>query len=416
MDRSIRLLTLGAAIRTLGAALYNPFLALFLYNVLGLGYLEISFLVVALGVIQIPFGVLGGLLTDRLGHRRLILISLAGEATATAFLAYSFALHSLPGAILAALLGGTITTTAGPAFSAYIADHTVGSTRTMGFTWYRIGFNAGFSVGVALGGILVVFVGFSGAVYIASAIIGVATVVLALFLPPSPTDRTIQLGRRVHAEGGGPPPDKRPNSMGQSLRFLARDRVALEVALAFALSVLVISQWALTFPLFVHNVLGISYTYLGLGLAFNGLIVVFAQGWTTKTVLGMRHTTIGAIGVALYAVSFLALGAAGLWGFLPVAVFFVAVIVLTEGENLASIPSSTLPSNLSPPGETGAYNGVFQAIGGAAAMVAILLGGIVLTYVTNPFEFWVLLNLPAIPAVLLLRHSGARIPTPANTA
>src|SRR5579863_3338256 len=110
MDRSIRLLTLGVAIRTFGAALYNPFLALFLFNVLGLGYLEISVLIVILGLIQIPFGILGGLLTDRLGHRRLILIGLTAEAVATAFLGYSFALHSLPGAILAALVGGTVTT------------------------------------------------------------------------------------------------------------------------------------------------------------------------------------------------------------------------------------------------------------------------------------------------------------------
>jgi MFS family permease len=415
MDRSIRLLTVGAGIRTFGAALYNPFLALFLYNVLGLSYLAISILIVILGVIQIPFSVVGGLLTDRLGHRRLILISLSAEAIATAFLGYSFSIHSLSGSILAALIGGTITTTAGPAFAAYIADHTVGSARTQGFTWYRIGFNAGFSAGVGLGGILVVFLGFAGAVYSAAVIVGVAAVTLAAFLPPSPTDRALQAGRKLPI-ADRPAPASTRKSIGQSLRLLVGDRIAMEVALAFALSTLVIAQWSVTFPLFVHNDLGISYTLLGIGLAFNGLIVVFAQNWTTQSVLGRRHTTIGILGVALYAVAFLALGAAGLWALAPGVVFFVAVIVLTEGENLASIPSSTLPSNLSPQGETGAYNGLFQAIGGAAAMVAILLGGIVLTFVTNPLEFWLILTVPAIPAILLLRHAGTRLPRPANTA
>ncbi|HTT25796.1 MAG TPA: MFS transporter [Thermoplasmata archaeon] len=415
MDRSLRLLTVGAAIRTLGAALYNPFLALFLNNVLGLGYLEISILIVILGGIQIPFGVLGGLLTDRLGHRRLILMGLAGEAVSTGFLGYSFAIHSLTGSIAAALVGGTITTMAGPAFAAYIADHTSGSTRTLGFTWYRVGFNAGFSVGVALGGLLIDSLGFAGAVYLAALIIAGAAGVLAFFLPPSPTDRALAEGGRTPRGGPGPEPPAR-NSMGQSLRLLAKDRVAVEVAVAFALVALVIAQWAVTFPLFVHNVLGISYAYLGLGLAFNGLIVVFAQGWTTRSVLGRRHTSIGIVGVALYALAFVALGAAGLWGFFPVAVFFVSVIVLTEGENLASIPQTTLPSNLSPKGETGAYNGVFQAIGGVAFLVAILIGGVVLTYVTNPFVFWILLTLPAVPAILLLRHAGALIPPEENAA
>jgi hypothetical protein len=49
-------------------------------------------------------------------------------------------------------------------------------------------------------------------------------------------------------------------------------------------------------------------------------------------------------------------------------------------------------------------------------MVAILLGGIVLTYVSNPLLFWLILTAPVVPAILLLRHAGNRIPVVANTA
>jgi MFS family permease len=223
MDRNVQLLTFAVAVRMLGVALYSPFLALFLYNVLGLGYLEISALIVILGVIRIPFGVLGGLLSDRVGYRSLILLSLGMEAVATAGLAYSFALRSLPGAILAALVGGIITAAAGPAFSAYIADQTVGSACTQGFTWYRIGFNAGFSEGVAVGGLLIASLGFSGAVGTPAVVIGVASILLANRLPPSPTDR-----RRHPTSPTLPPPDAAPAvprpSMAHSLRRLLADR------------------------------------------------------------------------------------------------------------------------------------------------------------------------------------------------
>ena len=61
VDRNLRLLGFGAGIRTLGAALYSPFLALFLVNGLGLGYLEVGVIFVGVGAVQAPFSLAGGL-------------------------------------------------------------------------------------------------------------------------------------------------------------------------------------------------------------------------------------------------------------------------------------------------------------------------------------------------------------------
>src|SRR5580658_4358632 len=167
MNRNLRLLGLGVGIRMMGNAMYMPFLALFLANVLHLPYFEIGSIIVVLGVVQLPFNFLGGLLTDRWGRRRLILVGLFAEAVATAGLAYAFSIPSLVGAILAAGLGGVVTSMTGPASSAYIADFAEGADRTRGFTFYRIGFNAGYSVGVTLGGLLISVIGFAGAVAVA---------------------------------------------------------------------------------------------------------------------------------------------------------------------------------------------------------------------------------------------------------
>jgi MFS family permease len=408
VDRNLRLLGVGAAIRTLGAALYNPFLALFLVNELGLSYLDLGLVFGVVGGIQLPFAILGGLITDRFPRHRLILISLVAEALATAALAYAFSLRSLEGAIAAALAGGIVTTTAGPAFSAYVADFAQGSERTRGFTWFRIGFNAGYSAGVTLGGLLIGPIGFAAAVATAAVVIGGGAVFVGVALAPSPRDR-----ERAAAASAGPTSSSTPRpptrGMVASLRILARDRIAFELLVAIALTALVIGQWGVTFPLYVHNILRVPYSFLGVGLALNGLIVVFGQSVTTRSVLGWRHTTIAVLAIGLYAVAFLGLGLAGLLAFAPVGAFFASVTVLTVGENLVSIPQNTLPSNLAPTEEIGSYNGAFNMVGGLGGILSVVVGGAVLEATANPLLIWLLLLLPAVPAVLLFRDAAGRL-------
>ncbi|HZY92080.1 MAG TPA: MFS transporter [Thermoplasmata archaeon] len=416
MERNLRVLTLGAATRTFGAALYTPFLALFLQNVLHVSYVEIGIIFVGVGVVQLPFNFVGGLMTDRVGRRQLILVGLAAEAIATAFLGYAFSVESLAEAILAATLGGIVTTLAGPAVSAYIADFAEGPERTRGYTWMRVGFNAGYSAGVTLGGILAASIGFAGSVGIAAAVIAVATAVVFVALRPSPFD--LALAHRGPADRVAtlPGPGTPARSVRESLSILARDRPALEVLLAVTFALVVVGQWAVTFPLFVHNDLGVSYSLLGVGLALNGLVVVFGQNLTTERVLGMRHTTIAILGLVLYVVAFVGLGLSGYLGLYPLAVFFVAVVVLTFGENLITIPQATLPSNLAPPEEVGAYNGAFGFVASAGGLAAIFLGGLVLQAIPDPLLIWLLLSAPALASVVLFRDAARRIPRSKDTA
>lgn len=416
MNRNLRLLGVGVAIRMLGNALYSPFLALFLVNVLHVRYLEVGVIIAAVGLVLLPFNVLGGLLTDRFGRRRLILIGLAAEAGTTGALAYAFSVESLAGAIAAALLGGIVTTTAGPAASAYIADFAERSERTRGFTFYRIGFNAGYSAGVTLGGLLIASIGFAGAVAAAALLIATGAAFLAVTLEPSPRDLALREAAGSPRAVSSGPPDPRAGSLRESFRRLARDRVALELLVAFALGAVVLGQWGVTFPLYVHNVLNVPYSLLGVGLALNGLVVVFGQSATTESVIGRRHTTIAIGGLLLYVVAFVGLGAAGWIGVLPTVVFFVAVVTLTFGENLVTIPQATLPSNLAPPTELGSYNGAFAMVAAAGFLVSVLAGGAVLGAVTNPLVVWLVLCAPAIPAVVLLRHASHRLSAAQDTA
>ncbi|MCI4337321.1 MAG: MFS transporter, partial [Thermoplasmata archaeon] len=288
------------------------------------------------------------------------------------------------------------------ALSAYTADLVQGSERTVGFTWQRIGYNAGFAAGVAIGGSLIALLGFAGAAGVSALVLLGGATLLTIRLDPSPRDLRPVEGRVGTAEVGPPT----LQGWRGSVRALATDRAFLLVTLAFTLTELVVIQWAVTFPLFVHDRLGVGYSSLGIALALNGIIVVVGQAPMTQRVLGWRHSTLGIVGIGLYTIAFLGLGLAGLWDLAPFAAVLVAVVVLTLGENLESIPNSVLPSNLAPASERGAYNGAFNSINAVGVAIALVYGGWALGAFANPLLLWIVLVAPGIPAVLLLRFAA----------
>lgn len=421
MESDLRLLGFVAAIRAFGFFMFQAFLSLYLHNVLGLDFALVGTLILAYGIPPLVLSPIAGLLTDRYGRRRLLLLALAGEAGGALLLACGMLLGSLAIVSVAVTVGFLFGQALGPpANSAYVADLAEGSERTKGFTWIRVGFNAGAGAGVALGGVLVGVIGFPEVAALASLFIGAATVLVAVRLRPSPYDVRLR-GSRVPrsapaTSADGAPPAVEYPSMRHSFGVLVADRLFLETCLAFGLAALVAGQWAVTFQLYVNATLGLSYGLIGVGLALNCFVVVLGQTAMTRALLGRRHTWVGGVGVVLYVAAFLAIGASGEWGIAPVAVFFAAVIVSTMGENLWAIPSTTLPSNMSPERELGNYNAAFQTLTGAAWLVSVFFGGLVLSLVPGPMLEWILLMLPAIPCLLLLRHVAGRIPEAANRA
>ncbi len=412
MDRNIRWLAFGAVVRATGLSLVLPYVALYLRNVLHLGYVEIGVLVALLGVAPLTVAPFGGAIADRLGRRNLLVASLVLEAVSV--LGTGGAMHAR---ILAAVLvaGGSVSlagSLGGPAFSAYIADLATGSARTEGYTWFRIGWNVGFTIGVLSGGVLIGLLGFATVGLLAGSVLVGSTALLAWALEPSPYDRDRARGlpRPVAAVGSD---GRRVGTW----RALGRDRLFLSFCAVVAVAQLSVGQWSTTFPLYANTVLRLPYADVGLGFALNGILVVVAQAPTTRRALGHRHTSLVHLGILLYVAGFLLFGAVALFPALVLAGFLGAVVVLTMGENVLSIPGTTLPSNLAPPGEVGVYNGAYNAITGAGQVLATTFGGLVLALGASAPLTWGILMLPAVPALLVsVTRVAPRVPAEPNRA
>ena len=414
MNRNIRFLGLGAAVRALGVAMLTPFISIYMREVLGLGYLTIGLLLIFIGIVPLAASPFGGLVTDRLGRRKLFLTMLVMEALCIGAVATAMGYGSVPGIIVAAaaanLAGGAL---AGPALSAYTADLTSLSERSHAFSWQRIGFNGGYVVGVTAGGYLTLALGYSAAGLLASSIMLVSAVLLAVELSPSPYD----MARSKGALPEGAPAPRGPSTVRESVKILSADRVFLMLCFGFFLANLAEAQWANTLPLYIGPVLGLPNDVVGVALSLNGLVVVLGQNQVTKWATGRLHTFSANVSILLYVASYLSLGALGLgvsgWG-LPAAVMLV-IVVLTIGENFAAIPAMTMPSNLAPPTEIGSYNGVFGLFASAGYVFAPALGGAALSATSNTLLAWALMMIPAVPAFFLFARLGGRIPKELNT-
>ena len=413
MDRNVRLIGFASMIRASGASIINPYITIYLYKFLGIPYAVIGLLILVVGVPPLLVSPVGGLITDRAGRRRVILIALAAESVSVTSIGFNMLIGSLPGILISAASSGIAGSVAGPAVSAYVADMAEGSERSLGYTWLRIGFNIGFTVGVGLGGFLIGYLGFPQVGILSGSILAVGVLVLLALLAPSAYDVT--RNQVVEVKGSQQETSEGPGSMRQSFGILARDRRFLIFCLASLIASLVYSQWSTTFPLFVSTVEGVPTWLLGLALALNGAIVIFGQTTTTRLMLGRRHTTAAVLGLLLFAAAFIALGAFSLLGFGVLVAAFAFVILLTLGENLGAIPMMTLPSNLAPRTERGSYNGAFNTLSGIGSVFAPLAGGLALSASGNPLVVWGVLALPTVPAVLIFLWLGRRIPVAANT-
>jgi nitrate/nitrite transporter NarK len=418
MGEGYRVLSVAEGFRVFGFLLLEPFFALYLYRDLGVSFPDVGILLLVVTSPSIIVGLFGGVLADRWGRRRLIVLTSAVEVAGFAGLAISMRFHSLAGSVgffvaVALAVGAGL-----PATSAYVADSSLGSDRTRAYSGLRIADNAGASAGVAVGGFLIGSAGFFGATLMAAVLLGITTGVLWGWLPATPYDLALTQETRswFPPDLGPSPPKSAPGGYFRSLRAVLSDRIFLAMCAGFLCVGFFQAFYLTAIPLYTNLVLGVPYWTLGLGFALNSVLVVATQTPTTARVIGRSLTGVGIVGAMFYVVAFLILGAAGQWHILPVVLFFAAMVVLTLGENLVEIPKRTLPSNMASSDQIGAYNGVFRTIFGLGQTLSPLGVGFALASISTPLFIWLFLLIPAIPAMGLFAYVRVRADRRADRA
>ncbi|MGW1791810.1 MDR family MFS transporter [Streptomyces tubercidicus] len=299
-----------------------------------------------------------GVMTDRLGRRPTMLIAQLSTAASVALL--GFMTDPVAIAVVAGLVG-LASNASRPAVQAMMADIVAPEDRVRAFSLNYWAINLGFAISstaaglIAEHGYLALFLG-------ESTLVLACALVVFWKLPES----------RPAASTPDGPDATGPASAPVSMRTVLGDGRFMTVVGLNLLLALLFQQAYVSMPVSMGQD-GFSSADFGLVIAVNGVLIVLLQIPVTRFI-EHRSPALLLIGSSLLAGY--GFGLTALAG--SVAMYAVAVTVWTLGEIINSPTQMGLVVRLSPLHGRGRYQGMYSLSWSVAALVAPLLGGVVI--------------------------------------
>ena len=351
---------------TIGFSIALPFLALYLYNERGLSMSVVGAIFLISGLCTAGTNMIGGMLSDRLGRRRLFL-----TITITSIFAY-LALSVLVGIsapvwliVVAYIAGRSIIGTINPTVMAIVADLSPKDRLTEIYAFVRVGGNVGFALGPALGGYLMLVLSYGWLLSVSALTCLIVAVLIFFFFKES-------------FSGGGEKVDLR------STLAVAQDRSFLIFIACSVLLVLSVAHLGSTLSVFTVDRMGFTTAQYGLLLTTNGIMVAVTQYPVAYVVNKLSKTTGLILGSLFYAIGYLTLG----W-ITSYSWAIISMIIITSGEVVFSPISSAVVAESAPPDKRGRYMGFFALSQTVGFSLSPLFGGVLLDiFPTNNVAIW----------------------------
>ena len=355
----------------IGWSVLIPILPLFAER-LGATPVQVALLLALYALAQLLFAPLWGFVSDRIGRRPVILVSLFG--TVAAFLVLAFA-ESIPALYAARVLAGFFGATIGAA-QAVVTDVTRPEDRARGMAVIGAAFGAGMVVGPMLGGLLSEL----GAKFpfYGVALLAAANFALAFArLPESRPDGLALPGAFEFWHSLVPTP----------VRLLAavhERRIALFLFLFFFLFTAFAMLEALI-TLYVSRRFGASMLDVGLLFAWIGVVLVLTQAVALRRLVRrLDETRLTAMGLAAMGIGLAALPALPGFGW-----FFAAGAVIAFGNGIAIPAFTSLYTKACRSEHAGELLGQSQAMATTGRIVGPVAGGLLMEGVSPGAPFLV---------------------------
>jgi MFS family permease len=325
-----------------------PFLAFYLTDELDLTPSFVGLVLGAFGLGSTIAALVGGVLSDRLGRRPVLLASQLSTAVVLVVLGLTTASAAV--LVLVALLG-LASNTARPAFSAMMTDIVPPEDRVRAFSLNYWAINLGFAIAPLLGGLLASSGYFT--LFLVDACTTLVFAVLVFLKVPESRPEV------VVAEG------ERPGSMTDVLR----DRVFLAFVLLTFCFAVVFMQHLSSLPVQMDDD-GLSPSQYGGIIALNGALIVFVTVPLTRALQAYPRSRVLAVSSLFVGLGF----GATAWAS-SVPAYAATVVVWTVGEVIGAAVGPSVVADLAPVRLRGRYQGVFGFSFATASLVAPLAGG-----------------------------------------
>jgi len=341
----------------LGGFMLYPFFALYLTQKFDINMATVGILFAIFSVTGFVGSALGGALTDRMGRKGVIIASLVLSSVSA--LGMGFA-PTLAVFVWVTVIVGTMSSIGGPARQAIVADLLPEEKRAQGYGISRVVFNMAVIIAPPIAGLLIANSYLT--LFIVDAAISLVAAAVVLFALP-------ETKPAAH-------PDAVPETMKQSFsgykQVFKNTPFILFIGVTILMT-LVYMNMNSTLGVFLRDYRGIPEIGFGTLLSINALIVVALQFWVTRRLERFKPLAMMAVGTFLYAVGF------GLYGFVSgMALFIVAMIIITVGEMVVAPFQEALVASFAPEEMRGRYMAVSGMTWGIAFMIGPYFAGLLL--------------------------------------
>jgi MFS family permease len=354
----------GMLLSASGSSMIWPFLLIYVSGKLHLSLATIATLTSINAVTSVFSSFVAGPIADKIGRKGVMVSSLLGDGVIFILMirADSYAAF----AILMALRG-----LSNPLYrvgaDAMLADLIPAAQRVHAYGLMRMAFNAGVSIGPAIGGFLAAK-SYSLAFCAAAAGSTLYGLLLLLFARETLTKKTTR---------DAAPPER----FGGYGRVLSDSNFVPVVGLIMIGWVTATLMWVIL-PVYAHTNYQIPEDRYGFIPATNALMVVLLQLGITAFTRRFNPLIMMTLGMLLYAVSngIVGLGT-GFWG------FWTAMVVMTFGELVIVPTSSTFVANIAPADMRGRYMSIYGLTWSFGQGVGPVLGGLLNDHF-GPHAIW----------------------------
>jgi len=362
LPREGKLLLSVVVFEFIGTGLVLPFNVIYLHEVRGFTLSDAGLLLALPPLVGFLVVGPGGTAIDRWGARRILIGALVLQVVGNVLLAFA---ATTAAAAVALLLVGVAFGVSWPGFQALIATVIPSELRQR---YFGVNFTL-LNLGIGIGGLAAgLFVRVDHlptfqAIYVADALSYLPALVLMLW----PLRHVA--GRVEHHDGSGP-------QVGY-LDVVRRPAVASMLVISFVASYVGYAQLNAGMPAYARSVGEVSTQGLGLAFAANTFVIVVLQLVVLRRIEGRRRTRIMVVMAAVWALSWLLLGASGLIPGTVGATILIAACasVFAFGETLLQPSMPALVNDLAPDHLRGRYNAASSAAFQAAQIIAPPIAG-----------------------------------------
>lgn len=333
-----------------------PFLSKYLKEDLHFTYNQVGWIMVAFGLGSMLGSWLGGKLSDKIGFYKIMVFSLFTSGVSLFFVQYITTFWSL---CIAMFLLMTIADMFRPAMFVSLGAYAKPENRTRALTLVRLAVNLGFAAGPALGGLIIMGMGYSGLFWVDGSSCIISISIFALLVK--------EKKKTVHE-------DKLESAA--DVKSVFHDKIFWVFLFVSFVTAMIFFQLFTTLPLYHNEKFGLSEFQTGLLMTLNGLLI-FALEMPTVGFLekkGFAKIRIIILGSFVMASSFFLL-LVNFWA----GMLVVSMICISIGEVLTFPFSNAFALSRAPRGQEGRYMALYTMSFSLAHIISSKLGFEIIT-------------------------------------